>query len=75
VTNIGFRPTFGGKRLSIETFLLSPFDGRTPARIRVEFLYRLREERKFESAEALKAQILHDVQRAERFLRRTAEML
>ncbi|MGA2186218.1 MAG: bifunctional riboflavin kinase/FAD synthetase [Bryobacteraceae bacterium] len=75
VTNVGFRPTFGGERLSIETFLLSPFDGRAPARIRVEFLYRLREERKFESAEALKAQILRDVKRAERFLRRIAEML
>jgi riboflavin kinase/FMN adenylyltransferase len=75
VTNVGFRPTFGGERLTIETFLLSPLDGPTPARIRVEFLYRLREERKFESAEALKMQIFRDVKRAERFLRRTAEML
>lgn len=75
VTNVGFRPTFGGERLTIETFLISPFDGRTPARIRVEFLYRLREERKFETAEALKAQIYRDVQRAERFLNRTAEIL
>jgi riboflavin kinase/FMN adenylyltransferase len=74
VTNVGFRPTFGGERLTIETFLLSPFDGCTPARIRVEFLYRLREERKFESAEALKAQILRDVARANRFLRRTATL-
>jgi riboflavin kinase/FMN adenylyltransferase len=75
VTNVGVRPTFGGKRLTIETFLISQFDGRTPARIRVEFLYRLREERKFENADALKGQILRDVRRAERFLRRTAEML
>jgi riboflavin kinase/FMN adenylyltransferase len=75
VTNVGFRPTFEGRHLTIETFLLSAFDGRAPARIRVEFLYRLRDERKFENAEALKAQIFSDVKRAEQFHRRTAEML
>jgi len=75
VSNVGVRPTFGGDRLSIETFLLSPFDGRTPERIRVEFLYRLRDERKFENADALKAQILRDAKRAERFLRLTERFL
>ncbi|HTP89086.1 MAG TPA: bifunctional riboflavin kinase/FAD synthetase [Bryobacteraceae bacterium] len=75
VSNIGFRPTFDGDRRTIETFLLSKFDGRAPARIRVEFLYRLRDERKFDTPEALKTQILHDVARAERFHRRVAEML
>jgi len=75
VSNVGMRPTFGGNHLSIETFLLSPFDGRTPERIRVEFLYRLRDERKFESAEALKAQILRDARRAQRFLRLTERFL
>jgi riboflavin kinase/FMN adenylyltransferase len=75
VTNVGFRPTFEGQHLTIETFLLSAFGGRTPERIRVEFLYRLRDERRFENAEALKAQIFRDVKRAQRFHRRTAEML
>ncbi len=75
VTNVGFRPTFDGDRQTIETFLLSAFDGRTPQRIRVEFLHRLRDERKFENAEALKAQILRDVKRAGKFLQMTAEML
>jgi riboflavin kinase/FMN adenylyltransferase len=71
VTNIGYRPTFGGDdRLSIETFLLEPLEGETPRSIRVEFLWRLRDERKFESPEALKAQILHDVARAQRYFRR-----
>ena len=70
VTNIGYRPTFGGDdRLSIETFLLDPLEGATPREIRVEFLKRLREERKFESPEALKAQILRDAGRAQRFFR------
>jgi riboflavin kinase/FMN adenylyltransferase len=70
VTNVGYRPTFGGRDLSIETFLLSAFEEPTPARIRVEFLHRLREERKFETPEALKAQILRDVVRAQAFFRR-----
>ena len=73
VTNIGYRPTFGGEgALSIETFLLQPLDGETPARIRVEFLKRLREERKFDNPEALKAQILRDAGRSRTYFRRRA---
>ena len=71
ITNIGYRPTFGDDdALSIETFLLDPLEGAAPARIRLEFLRRVREERKFESPEALKEQILHDVARAKAFFRR-----
>jgi riboflavin kinase/FMN adenylyltransferase len=66
ITNVGIRPTFGGSAMTVETFLLEPFGPPTPARIRVEFLRRIRDERKFESAEDLKAQILRDVQRAKR---------
>ncbi len=70
ITNVGNRPTFGGGDLTIETFLLSAFEGLTPGRIAVEFLRRVREERKFDSAEALKQQILRDVGRAQVFFRR-----
>ena len=74
ITNVGYRPTFesasGKDALTIETFLLSPFTPPAPEHIRVEFLHRVRDERKFESAEALKAQILRDVGRARVFLRR-----
>ncbi len=70
ITNFGYRPTFGGKELSIETFLLDPLDSPTPSRIRVDFLRRLREERKFESPEILKAQILRDVARAQAYFHR-----
>ena len=71
ITNIGLRPTFDGDSLTIETFLLDPLHDETPARIEVEFLRRLREERKFESPEALKMQILRDVGRAGAYFRRT----
>ena len=70
VSNIGFRPTFNGDSLSIETFLLSEFDGRSPKRIRVEFLMKLREERKFETPSDLKRQILRDVVRAKKYFHR-----
>ena len=71
ITNAGYRPTFGGDdQLSIETFLLEPLQGETPHRIRVDFLCRVRDERKFETPEALKAQILKDVGVAQRYFRR-----
>jgi riboflavin kinase/FMN adenylyltransferase len=71
VTNIGYRPTFGGShQLSIETFLLDPLAGETPRVIRVEFLWRLRDEQKFESPDALKLQILKDAGRARAYFRR-----
>jgi riboflavin kinase/FMN adenylyltransferase len=71
ITNIGTRPTFGNDdALTIETFLLDPLEGATPERIRLEFLRRVRDERKFESPEALKAQILRDVGRAKAYFRR-----
>jgi len=70
ITNIGHRPTFGGGDLSNETFLLERAGGAAPARIRVECLRRVRDERKFESPEALKAQIFRDIDRAAAYFRR-----
>jgi riboflavin kinase/FMN adenylyltransferase len=71
ITNVGYRPTFGAsEQLSIETFLLDPLEGAAPRRIRVEFLRRVRDEKKFENAELLKAQILTDVRAAQRYFRR-----
>jgi riboflavin kinase / FMN adenylyltransferase len=70
ITNVGYRPTFNGHGLTIETFLLAPLEDNTPTQISVEFLRWVREERKFESPEALKSQILRDVSRAQAFHRR-----
>lgn len=75
ITNLGYRPTFGGDpELGIETFLLHALEGATPSRIRLEFLRRVRDERKFESPEALKAQVMHDVSRARTYFRRVAKI-
>ena len=69
ITNVGFRPTFNGQSLTIETFLLSALDPPSPRHIRVNFLWRVRDERKFDSPEALKAQIFRDVARANAYFR------
>jgi riboflavin kinase/FMN adenylyltransferase len=73
ITNVGYRPTFGGEGLTIETFLLGPLDEASPARIEVSFLHFIRDERKFETPEALKAQIMRDVAVANRLHRRLAK--
>jgi len=76
ITNAGYRPTFGGDReLSVETYLLDPLEGESPLRLRVEFLCRVRDERKFETPEALKAQILKDVRVARSYFRRAKAWL
>lgn len=69
VTNIGNRPTFNGAERTVETFLLSPLDGETPGRIELAFHRRLRDEKRFESPDALRQQILSDADRAKRFFR------
>jgi riboflavin kinase/FMN adenylyltransferase len=71
VTNIGYRPTFGASdELTIETFVMGSL-ARKPENIRLSFLARLREERKFETPDALKAQILRDVHAAQSYFRRS----
>jgi riboflavin kinase/FMN adenylyltransferase len=72
VTNIGVRPTFGQTtEPSVETYVMN-WDGDLYGNvIRVRFLYRLRDERKFASIEALKTQIERDVSRANSYFERT----
>lgn len=70
VTNVGYRPSFSGDRLIVETHLLQEPGGAAPRGIRIEFLRRLREERKFPSAEELRSQILRDAARARRYFER-----
>jgi riboflavin kinase/FMN adenylyltransferase len=66
ITNVGYRPTFAGEGLTVETFLLEPPGDEHPNRIEVSFLFFLRDERKFDGPDALKSQILRDVTIANR---------
>lgn len=68
VTNIGTRPTFDGQRRQIETHLLDWAGDLYGQEITVQFLHRLREERKFAGIEALVAQIQADAGQARTLL-------
>jgi riboflavin kinase/FMN adenylyltransferase len=71
VTNIGNRPTFGEDSFTVESHLLNfhelPLHADTP--LELTFLLRLREEIRWPSPEALRAQIGKDVARAQRYFR------
>ena len=69
VTNVGVRPTFDGHGLSIESHLFDFSEQMTNGRMEVHFWKRLREERKFDGAAALKAQIDLDILAAQKFFR------
>lgn len=61
--NVGINPTFGEEPLHVEAFLLG-FEGDIRGRdIAIEFWERLRDEERFDSAEALSRQIGRDVER------------
>lgn len=67
-TNVGYRPTFGGSGLTVETHLLK-FDGDlTGAVITLAFVQRIRAERAFSGPEALARQIQQDVERVRELL-------
>jgi riboflavin kinase/FMN adenylyltransferase len=69
VTNVGFKPTFGDHRLTVETFLLD-FSGQIDeTTMEIEFLYRLRDEMKFQNPAILKVQIQEDARRSLKFFR------
>jgi riboflavin kinase/FMN adenylyltransferase len=71
VTNIGVRPTFGADaEPSVETFVMDWAGDLYGDVIRVRFLHRLRDERKFGSIEELKAQIGRDITRAQSYFER-----
>ena len=61
VTNIGRKPTFGGDRLTVESFLLDAGGDFYGQDLRLEFAGRLRGERRFADADALSRQIAADV--------------
>jgi riboflavin kinase/FMN adenylyltransferase len=72
VTNVGNRPTFEGVGFGVETHILNfePVELGEDTPLELEFVVRLRGERKFPSPEALKAQIMKDVARAKKYFRR-----
>jgi riboflavin kinase/FMN adenylyltransferase len=71
VTNVGVRPTFdAATEPSVETFVIDWAGDLYGDVVRVRFLHRLRDEKKFGSVEELKTQIEHDMNRAQRYFAR-----
>jgi riboflavin kinase/FMN adenylyltransferase len=69
-TNVGYRPTFDGKRLTIESHLFDFSSEVTGGPIEVRFCTRLRDEKKFPAIEALREQVSRDLSRTQKFFRR-----
>ena len=69
VTNIGHNPTFGSNALSLETHVLDFNKNILGKTIKVNFVQRLRDEKSFQSAEALSRQIAKDVEEARKILK------
>ena len=70
LTNIGTRPTFGETGTTVETHLLNYSGDLYGRSVRLGFVLRLRDERRFDDVDALRAQIEADQRRAERLFSR-----
>jgi riboflavin kinase/FMN adenylyltransferase len=68
-TNVGFRPTFDGTLLGIESHLFDFSREVTKGRMEVRFCERLRDEKKFSGAPELRAQIAADLRDVREYFR------
>jgi len=69
VTNVGLRPTVGGKKLTVEAHLLD-FDGDLyENKMELQFLAKLRDERRFAGIEELKQAIRSDIESTRDYFR------
>jgi len=63
MTNIGTNPTFGDNRRAVEVYIVDYQSNLYRREIQIEFVERLRGEKRFDSVEELKRQIAEDVKR------------
>jgi riboflavin kinase / FMN adenylyltransferase len=61
--SVGASPTFGGDPATVEAFILDAEGDFYEQEMSLQFLQRLREQRRFEDPQALRAQIARDVER------------
>lgn len=62
VTHVGSKPTFNEKEVMIESYIIDYNDSLYKKKLRVFFLEKIREEKKFETPEALSLQIKKDLE-------------
>jgi len=68
MTNIGKRPTFGGKECTVEVYVLDYHSDLYGRELRVDIMERVRGEKQFNTAEELKKQIAEDVKQGRAIL-------
>ncbi len=61
MTNIGRRPTFGGKERTVETYILNYHGNLYERELKIDIVERLRGEKRFDTVDELKKQIAEDV--------------
>jgi riboflavin kinase/FMN adenylyltransferase len=68
VANIGYSPTFDDKQFTVEVHLFDFAENIYDEKIRVNFIERIRDEKKFRDISELKEQINQDIKTAEQIL-------
>jgi dephospho-CoA kinase len=66
--NIGKNPTFGASELSLEVHIFNFSGNLLGKKLKVHFIKRIRDEKKFPNAKALEAQIKKDIKKAKEIL-------
>jgi riboflavin kinase / FMN adenylyltransferase len=69
VTNVGTDPTFGNNERTIESYLIDYHDNLYEQQVKIDFIHRLRGEKKFENAEELVKQIYEDIRQTKVILK------
>lgn len=70
VANIGNNPTFNAKNVSYEVHLFDFSGNLLGKKLRVDFIKRIRDEKKFPDVKALETQIKRDIKKAKEILKR-----
>ena len=68
VTNVGVRPTFQGKKLTVEAHLLDFSGDLYGSRMELHFFQKLRDEMRFAGVDELRAQIQRDIEETKKFV-------
>ena len=68
MTNIGERPTFGGRECTVEVYVLDYHSDLYGRELRIDIIERVRGEKQFNTAEELKKQIAEDVKQGRAIL-------
>jgi len=68
MTYIGRQPTFGGRQHAIEVYILDYNGNLYGSDLKIDIIERLRGEKQFDTAEALRQQITKDIERGKAIL-------